>query len=94
MKEANPIESAKYAVAHGISTEPAFNWWAQYTLKKRNAIIATVQARIVRRDYKFGIKVPANIAEARALDMENGDKLWERSVEINEKRSDSLQGSG
>jgi hypothetical protein len=81
MKEANPIELAEYAVAHGISTEPAFNWWAQYTLKKRDAIIATVRAQIVRRDYKFGIKVPANIAEARALDKENGDELWERSVE-------------
>jgi hypothetical protein len=51
MKEANPIESAEYAVAHGISTKPAFNWWAQYTLKKRDAIIATVRARIVRQDY-------------------------------------------
>jgi hypothetical protein len=25
MKEANPMESAEYAVAHGISTKPAFN---------------------------------------------------------------------
>jgi hypothetical protein len=81
MKEANPIKSAESAVGHGISTKPAFNLWAQYTLKKRDAIIATVRARIVRQDYKFGIKVPANIAEARALDKENGEELWERSVE-------------
>jgi hypothetical protein len=85
MKEANRIESAKYAVAHGSSTEAAFNWWAQYTLKKRDSVISTVRARIVRRDYKFGIKVPAGIAEARALDKENGDELWERSVETEMK---------
>jgi hypothetical protein len=81
MKEPNPIEAAEYAVAKGISAEPAFNWWARHTLKKRDSIISAVRARFIRRDYKFGIKVPANIAEARALDIENGDDLWERSVE-------------
>jgi hypothetical protein len=81
MKEASPIKTAEYAVAHGISTEPTFNWWAQYTLKKRDSIISTVRPQIVRRDYKFGIKVPAGIAEVRALDKENGDDLWEPSVE-------------
>jgi hypothetical protein len=63
------------------STEPAFNWWAQYTLKKRDAIISTVRAQIICRDYKFGIKVLAGIAEAQAFDKENGEELWERSVE-------------
>jgi hypothetical protein len=43
-------------------------------------IISAVQARFIRRDYKFGIKVPHNIAEARSLDQENGDDFWERSV--------------
>jgi hypothetical protein len=81
MKEANPIEAAKYAIAKGLGDEPAFNWWVKYTLKKRDSIISAVKARFIRRDYKFGIKVPANIAEARALDAENGDDMWERSVE-------------
>jgi hypothetical protein len=70
------------AVAKGISDEPAFNWWAQYTIRKRDSIISTVRARFIRWDYKFGIKVPRNIAEAaRAFDQENGDNFWERSVE-------------
>jgi hypothetical protein len=81
VKEANPIEAAEYAVAKGIHEAPAFNWWAQYTLKKRDFIISAVRARFVRRDYKFGIKVPSNIAAAHALDLENGDDYWERSVE-------------
>jgi hypothetical protein len=81
LKEANPIEAAEYAVAKGISKEPAFNWWAKHTLKKRDWILSVVRARFIRREYKFGIKVPANIAEARALDLENGDDFWERSIE-------------
>jgi hypothetical protein len=81
VKEANPIKAAEYAVAKCIHESPAFNWWAQYTLKKRDFIISAVRARFIRRDYKSGIKVPANITEARALDLENGDDFWERSVE-------------
>jgi hypothetical protein len=45
MKEANPIETAEYAVAKGISNAPAFNWWALHTLKKRDVIISAVRAR-------------------------------------------------
>jgi hypothetical protein len=81
VKEANPIEAAEYAVVKGIHKAPAFNWWAQYTLKKRDFIISAVRAQFIRRDYKFGIKVPANITQARALDPENGDNFWEGWVE-------------
>jgi hypothetical protein len=81
MKEANPIKAAEYPIAKGLGDEPAFNWWAKHALKKRDSIISTVRARFIRRDYKFGIKVPANIAEARALDAENRDDTWECSVE-------------
>jgi hypothetical protein len=93
MKEANPIESVEYAVSQGISNEPAFNWWAQHTLKKRDTIISAVRARFIRRDYKFGIKVPANIAEARALDLENGGDYWERSLEKEMKNVEPCNSS-
>jgi hypothetical protein len=81
LKEANPIETAEYAVTHSLSNEPAFSWWVNYTLKNRDKIIAAVRARFVRKDFKFGIKVPNTIAEARRLDAENGDNLWEKSIE-------------
>jgi len=87
LKEANPIKTAEYAVSKGISEEPAFNWWVPYTLKKRDFIISAIRARFIWRDYKFGIKVPANIKEARALDLENGDGFWKRSVEKEMKTS-------
>jgi hypothetical protein len=77
IKEANPIETAEYAVAKGISEEPAFNWWVQHTIKKRDAIISAVKVRFIWRDYKFGLKVPNSIAAARELDRENGDNFWD-----------------
>jgi hypothetical protein len=81
LKEANPIETAEYAVAHSLTSEPAFSWWVTHTLKKRDRIISAVRARFVRKEYKFGLKVPNTIAEARRIDAENGDLYWERSVE-------------
>jgi hypothetical protein len=81
LKEANPIKTAEYAVAHSISHEPAFLWWVSHTLKKRDRIISAVRARFVRKDFKFGIKVPNTITEARRYDQENGDTYWEKSIE-------------
>jgi len=81
LKEANPIKTAEYAVSKGSIEESAFNWWVLYTLKKCDFIISTIRARFIQQDYKFGIKVPANIKEAQALDLENGDGFWKRSVE-------------
>ena len=34
MKEAYPIQTAKYAVQARIAKEPAFKWWVPYTLRK------------------------------------------------------------
>ncbi len=50
-------------------------------MKKRDKIIAAVRARFVRKDFKFGIKVPNTVAEARLLDVANGDTFWEKSIE-------------
>ena len=27
LKQSNPVDLSEYAVANGISDEPAFNWW-------------------------------------------------------------------
>jgi hypothetical protein len=43
MKEANPIKTAEYAVAIGVSDEPAFNWWACYTHKKQDYIGSAIR---------------------------------------------------
>ena len=75
LKESNPIEVAEYAMTQGIDHEPAFDWWVPHTLRKRSRIIAAVSKRYFKRTHKFGIKTPKTVAEAQALDKENGDTL-------------------
>ena len=64
IKEPNPVEVAKYAKAGGIDDEPAFAWWVDFTLKKRDHIIAAINKQYHKRNRKFGIKVPKTVEEA------------------------------
>ena len=43
MKESYPIESAEYAVNNKIAEEPAFAWWANKVLRRRNRVIQKVK---------------------------------------------------
>ena len=76
LKESYPVQVAEYAVEARISEEPAFAWWVPYTLRKRNRIISKLKSKYWVRTHKFGIKIPKTVAEARALDLENGNTLW------------------
>ena len=76
VKESFPVQLAEYAVQARIAEEPAFAWWVPYTLRKRNRIIAKVKSKYWVRTHKFGIKIPKNVAEARAFDAENGNTFW------------------
>jgi hypothetical protein len=80
LKESNPIEVAEYAFAKEISSEPAFDWWVHYVLKKRDRIISAVKNRYHKRTHKFGIELPKSVAEARAIDRKNGNTLWEDAI--------------
>ena len=77
LKDSNPIETAEYAVAHGIAEEPAFAWWAKEILKKRRRILSKLgKSKYWRTTEKFGIKVPKTVEEAQRFDRENGNTLW------------------
>jgi hypothetical protein len=43
LKESYPVQVAEYALAAGISDEPAFKWWVPHILKKRDRIIAKIK---------------------------------------------------
>ena len=58
LKESYPIQVAEFAVARGVDKMPVFVWWVNFTLKKRNIIIASVRSRIVKTTHKYGIKIP------------------------------------
>jgi hypothetical protein len=75
MKESYPIESAEYAVNNKIAEEPAFAWWANKVLRRRNRVIQKVK-KYWKRTHKFGIKVPKSVDEALRMDEETGTTFW------------------
>jgi hypothetical protein len=60
----------------GIEGGPAYAWWVDYTLKKRDHIISAVKQHVIKKTHKFGIHVPNNLVEAHALNKVNGNTLW------------------
>ena len=58
LKESNPIEVSEYAIANKIDHEPTFVWWVPDTLHMRNRIIKAVKQRELKRNYKYGIRLP------------------------------------
>ena len=77
LKESHPIQVSEYVTALHLEKEPAFSWWAPYTLKKRDRIIESINHRVIKSDHKFGIKIPRNVKEALKLDQENENTLWQ-----------------
>ena len=76
MKESHPVEMAEFVRVRGISDEPAFCWWVLYTLKKRDAIISTVNMRVRKTTHKYGIKIPTGVEHAKELDRQNKNTMW------------------
>ena len=81
VKESNPVQAAEYAKARGIHDEPAFAWWVDYTLKKREQIISAVNSRYHKRTHKYGIRVPKDVVEAQKLDKQNGNTYWQDAID-------------
>ena len=77
LKESNPVEVSEFAIASGISSEPAFRWWVHKTIRRRDRLIKKLKATYVRKGrMKFGIDVPGTVEQALALDTANGNTLW------------------
>ena len=47
-KECYPVDTAEYATAFDLADDPAFNWWVNQILKKRDHIISLVNRRNTR----------------------------------------------
>ena len=65
LKEFNPFEVAEFVKAGGLDKKPAFKWWVNHTLKKRDIIIAYITARLKKLTHKYGVKIPRSIEHAR-----------------------------
>ena len=74
---------AEYAHQCGIAHEPAFNFWDPHVLKKRDTIIYLVKNRkpqYLKRTHKFGVQLPKSVADANAVDKNNGDNFWDDDI--------------
>ena len=58
IKESKPIEVSDFVKARGIDDEPEFAWWVPHNLRKRDIIIAKINARAPKKTHTFGIEVP------------------------------------
>ena len=87
LKESKPIQVADYVKANRIIDEPAFSWWCDNVLRKKDRIIAKVKSRYWKRTHKFGIEIPKTVQEAFDLDIRNNNDFWL----INLKRNDQMQ---
>ena len=66
-----------------IDHEPAVKWWVPHVLKKLDQIISLVRKRIPRylkRNFKFGIKIPTSVKDALEIDKKNGNTYWAETI--------------
>ena len=81
VKNSYPVEMAEYAISRRIQDEPAFAWWINKVIRKRERIISKLRTtRKVRRNIKFGVKVPFSVEEAKSFDHENNNTFWEDAI--------------
>ena len=88
IKEINPVDLTKYAVANKIYHEPAFSWWVLFTLLKINRIVPKMQKKYWRTTHKFKIEVPTSVKSMYEIDNKTGTDFWRKLVAkeiINEK---------
>ncbi len=83
MKESHLLEMAEYAVTQGIDHEPAFNWWVPQVLRLRKCIISLVKKQkmsYLKKNMKFGNKVPTSVDHALEIVKCNGNILWADAI--------------
>jgi hypothetical protein len=76
MKNSYPVQVAEYVKANQIDDEPAFAWSISQTLQKCDPILSKMKTKYCQQTHKFRIRIPKSVAEAQAIDVENGDTLW------------------
>ena len=74
IKESHTIQVTDYSITQGISNEPYFNWWVNHVIKKLEVIISALKgtaSQAVKKNIKFGIRVPQIVNEALRTDKNN-----------------------
>ena len=59
---------------------PAFAWWVNFMLKKRDTIIASVRQLIETPTHKYGIEIPTSWKHTCEIDVRNRNRLWQDAL--------------
>ena len=78
LKESNPIKLTEYVTAWNIQDEPYFAWWAPFTLRKQDRIIAAVNSCVRKVTHKYGIDIPTSVEHADEIDKRNQNTFLAR----------------
>ncbi len=70
LKESYPVQTAEFAISHGLDQKSAFCWWIPNTLKHCNRIISAIKTRYAKKTHKYGIQVLRNVEEAYLIEKE------------------------
>jgi hypothetical protein len=80
LKEGCPLELAEYAILHDIHEEPAFVWWVKSAIWKKASIVKKLKSKYWKTTHKFGVRLPTTVEEAKRIDQENSNHLWEEAI--------------
>jgi hypothetical protein len=78
-----------------LNQEPAFSWLRSFVLHKRDHIISNIKSKYWGRTHKYGIEIPKSMDDAKRIDADKGNTLWqdavkEEMVKINSALGDSI----
>ena len=55
------VQLAEYAVLNQITDEPAFAWWKNKVLNKRDRIISKTASKYWQKTHKYGLRIPHTV---------------------------------
>jgi hypothetical protein len=81
VKNSFPVHLANYVINNGLQDLPAFSWWVNRAIKKRQASIKATKSTYSQRTHKFGIKVPKTVQDALHIDKQTGTTFWYEAIQ-------------
>ena len=83
IRKSDPVSVMEYVYEHNLQDKLGWRWAKKFNRginKYVNAVLRANNTTKKRPTYKFGIRVPDNVAHALQLDKENGNTYWRDAI--------------
>ena len=75
------VELVQYDNTNSVTYQPAFRWWANQTLRKKDILLAKIAARKMSKNkIKCGIEIPNNVSWYKLVDHDTNNTLWQNTL--------------